>query len=74
MISFGNFNRDLGIEQRKLFKQYEKVSYKLINTTHAIKFNNICLQEHLCPKTIKIIYETYIVYEGLEKLIIYLMN
>ena len=40
MISFSDFNRNLETEHRKLFKKYEKVSYKLINTTFAIKFNN----------------------------------
>ena len=51
----GNFNDflwNLGTEHRKLFRQYENFSYRIINTTYAIKFNNICLQEHLCPKTI----------------------
>ena len=50
MISFSNFNRDLGIEQRKLFKQYEKVSYKLINTTHAMKFNNVLMVKGCVPQ------------------------
>ena len=43
--------------QRKTFKQYERTSYKIINTTNAIKFNNICLQEHLCPKNISFLWD-----------------
>ena len=53
LISFSDFLSNLNLEQKKQFKQYEKISYRIINTTNAIKFNNICLQEHLCPKTIQ---------------------
>ena len=43
-ISFSDFLRNLNIEQKKQFKHYEKISYRIINTTKTIKFNNISLQ------------------------------
>ena len=38
--NFTDFIYHLTVEKRKLFKQYERNSYKIINTTHSIKFNN----------------------------------
>ena len=50
--TLSDFIRNLNSNLRKSFRHYERLSHKIINTTYAIKFNNICLQEHLCPKTI----------------------
>ena len=50
--TLSDFIRNLNSNLRKSFRHYERLSLKIINTTYAIKFNNICLQEHLCPKTI----------------------
>ena len=47
-LNFSDFLQDLDLQCKKLFKSYEKISYKIINATNAIKFNNICLQERLC--------------------------
>ena len=38
------------------FRKYKKFSLKIIDSTQATNFNNICLREKVCPKSIHITY------------------
>ena len=38
---------------KTLFRRFEQINYKHIETVHDLKFNQNCLRERLCPKSIK---------------------
>ena len=49
MMSYAQLLHTVPEGLRKLYRQYENVSKKLINTKWSIEFNSICLKEDLQP-------------------------
>ena len=50
-----NYFRFLTDDNKSKLRAYEKVCLRIINTKNAIRFNNNCLRERLCPKSIKLL-------------------
>ena len=48
------FLKHLTSEQTSKFRKWEGTNIKIINATYANIFNQNCLREHLCPKSIKL--------------------
>ena len=43
--TLGEFIRNLNSNLKKIFRNYERISYRIINTTYAIKFNKINMHQ-----------------------------
>ena len=41
--TLGEFIRNLNSNLKKTIRNYERISYRIINTIYAIKFNNISI-------------------------------
>ena len=50
VMSYAQLLHSIPEALRKLYREYENVSKKLINTKWSIEFNSICLKEDLQPK------------------------
>ena len=48
-----NFFQSLTELQKTKLRAYEKVCLKTIDTQNALRFNNNCIGEKLCPETTK---------------------
>ena len=48
-MSYANLLHSIPEELRKLYREYENISKKIINTKWSITFNSMCLKENLQP-------------------------
>ena len=50
MENLNNFLSNLDPENKMLFRQLEKLTYRKIKAINSINFNKNCIREHLCPQ------------------------
>ena len=58
--NFRILHQRLNEEEKKIFRKHEDSIKKTINATEAIVFNENCIREKLCPKSIYIYIYIYI--------------
>ena len=54
MQSFNAIIHHLSKDNTNKVRKWEQIKMKMINATKANSFNQNCLREHLCPKSIKL--------------------
>ena len=67
--NFGILHRRLNEEEKKRFRKYEDSVKKVIDATEAIVFNENCIREKLCPKSIRRSGRAWMRWKEVEKIL-----
>ena len=64
-----HFLQNLNEDNKRKFRKYETCCLNIINATKATCFNENCIREKLCPKSLKNCGRAKLTWSGVEKIL-----